>query len=355
MRGIPIKSITVAASALLAMMQPAIADDYKWWPWPVEDWSSGTKNMVDYIPLEKASKRWNICVLVPHMKDTWWVAIDYGLVSEAKRLGVKLTVLEAGGYGNLARQVAQYDDCLALGADAVIISAISQSGMTKKVKQGKDRGVVQIALANPIPEAQVDAHVLNDPEMGGFIGGTQALDYLKTFKDPKVVVLPGPSGAGFAEAAAAGFERSVKNSGVKVLDVKYGDLGKSEQLRLVEDVLQAYDRIDLIFGSAVTAEVASGAIENAGRSNEVKVATWYSNAATLTGVRNGEVYSATVEWPVAMAEVAVDLAVRKLEGKGGDYRELRPVLEALTNKNIDSVDLHRGYAPDGFKPVFSVE
>ncbi|KQU86373.1 hypothetical protein ASD00_31270 [Ensifer sp. Root31] len=341
--------------AAVATVTAAAADDYKWWPWTVEDWSTGSKRMVDFVPPEKAVKRWHICAILPHMKDSWWVAIDYGLVAEAERLGVKLTVFEAGGYGNLVRQVAQYDDCLAIGADAIIVSAISQAGVTKKVQEGKSKGVVQIALANPIPDAPVDAHVLNDPEMGGYIGGTQALKYLKTIKEPKVVVMPGPAGAGFAEAAAAGFAKAVQSSNVKILDVKYGDLGKSEQLRLVEDALQTYDHIDMIFGAAVTAEVAGGAIEDAGRGGEVKVATWYSSAAILDGIKNGDVYAATVEWPVAMAQVAVDLAVQKLEKSGGQYGEVRPVLEALTVENIGSVDLRRAFAPEGFQPIFSVE
>jgi len=42
---------------------------------------------VEYVPLEKASKPWKICVSFPHMKDAYWLGVDYGVVEEAKRLG----------------------------------------------------------------------------------------------------------------------------------------------------------------------------------------------------------------------------------------------------------------------------
>jgi ribose/xylose/arabinose/galactoside ABC-type transport system permease subunit len=45
---------------------------------------------VKYSPLEKADKKWNICVSFPHMKDAYWLAVDYGVAEEAKELGVTM-------------------------------------------------------------------------------------------------------------------------------------------------------------------------------------------------------------------------------------------------------------------------
>ena len=41
---------------------------------------------MDYQPLDKASKVWDICVSFPHMKDAYWMAVDYGVVAESERL-----------------------------------------------------------------------------------------------------------------------------------------------------------------------------------------------------------------------------------------------------------------------------
>ena len=92
--------------------------------------------VTEYSPLAKASKPWNICVLFPHMKDTFWVAVDYGVVEEAKRMGVNLTLYQAGGYENLPKQLAQFDDCLAGNFDAIVIGPISEAGLDKQFAKG---------------------------------------------------------------------------------------------------------------------------------------------------------------------------------------------------------------------------
>ena len=49
--------LLVAVFCLGGLTQ-AWGDDAKpWWPFPIEDWSSGKGVKVDYVPLEKASKK----------------------------------------------------------------------------------------------------------------------------------------------------------------------------------------------------------------------------------------------------------------------------------------------------------
>ena len=67
-------STAVAAWGLLASSGASAAD---WWPAKVYNFDSGSQQTVEYTPLPKASKPWNVCVLFPHMKDTFWVAADY--------------------------------------------------------------------------------------------------------------------------------------------------------------------------------------------------------------------------------------------------------------------------------------
>src|SRR5256886_6547731 len=116
----------VAGFVLLALavglVAPAPAQEKPWWPFPVEDRDppfnmEGKKVKKDYSPIDHAAKKWNMCVSFPHMKDAYWIAVDYGVVSESRRLGVKLQLVEAGGYTNLAKQVSQIEDCVAQGAN----------------------------------------------------------------------------------------------------------------------------------------------------------------------------------------------------------------------------------------------
>jgi protein TorT len=100
----------VAAGAALALAGAgAYAQGKKWYPFSVEehnppfDMASPVKDVM-YSPLEKAEKKWNICVSFPHMKDAYWLAVDYGVSEEAKDLGVTIHLVEAGGYTNLSER-----------------------------------------------------------------------------------------------------------------------------------------------------------------------------------------------------------------------------------------------------------
>ena len=95
---------------------------------------NGPVEKIEYTPLTKADKKWNICVSFPHLKDPFWVAVDYGVAMEAKDLGVTMHLVEAGGYTNLSKQISQIEDCVASGAQAMVIAAISYDGLNKAVE-----------------------------------------------------------------------------------------------------------------------------------------------------------------------------------------------------------------------------
>ena len=158
-------SAAVLAGAIFAgtMSDKAQAEE-QWWPFKANDWVGDTATAVDYVPLspDEVTKKWHLCVLVPHMKDSVWVSINYGHVREARRLGVQLTVFEAGGYPNLTRQLAQYDDCVALGVDAIVFSAISEEGLTRKVQAGRETAPVSLVDVLPTVLEWVGVEPLND-------------------------------------------------------------------------------------------------------------------------------------------------------------------------------------------------
>src|SRR5690606_14606390 len=150
---------------------------HKWLPFEVVDREGG--QVVSYTPLEKASKKWHVCILFPHVTDIAWVSAAYGVIEEARRLGVKATLLEAGGYTGLVKQVAQDDDCVSLGADAIILSVVTEAGLAAKIKEGKERGITQVALINPVLDAPVDSKIFVDYGDLAAFEGKYLADYYK--------------------------------------------------------------------------------------------------------------------------------------------------------------------------------
>ena len=70
----------VMLTGLGSAVLPASAESDQWWPMKVVDLTSGKPIEVGYTPVDKATKAYSICVLLPHMKDSYFVALAYGIV-----------------------------------------------------------------------------------------------------------------------------------------------------------------------------------------------------------------------------------------------------------------------------------
>src|SRR5260370_25163236 len=109
----------VTGLVLAAAIAPAAAET-PWFPMKVYDASSGTPKPAEYTPLPKAEKPYKLCVLFPHMKDSFRVAVAYGIVKQAEAMNVNMTLYEAGGYENLPKQLSQFDDGMATAPNRII-------------------------------------------------------------------------------------------------------------------------------------------------------------------------------------------------------------------------------------------
>jgi protein TorT len=355
------RKLGVYLAACTAMMTGmainARADN--WYPYPAQKIeppfaADGKSVDVEYRPLDKAEKPWNICVSFPHMKDAYWLGVAYGVVQQAKELGVALNVLDAGGYTELAKQISQIEDCVASGAEAVVIGAISFDGLNNLVSEITKKGIPVIDVINGISSPNVTAKSLVSFYTMGFETGAYLAQKHPAGGEPaKVGWFPGPAGAGWVEAANKGFLEAVKGSSLEILDPKFGDTGKEAQLKLVEDVLQAEPDVKYIAGTAVTAEAAQGLIRERGLKGEVELLAFYMTPGVYEGIKRGFIAASPADSMVIQGRIAIDQAVRALEKK--DFiKHVGPKIFVLDSETIGSVEKDTILPPDGFKPQFTV-
>lgn len=348
-----------ALASATSLAFPVLAQG-AWFPYPAEEVTpafaaDATASPVEYVAVDKAEKPWNICVSFPHMKDAYWLGVDYGVIEEAKRAGVKLNVVDAGGYGELPTQISQIEDCVAGGAQAVIIGAISYDGLNSVVKDISAKGVPVIDVINGMSSPDIAAKSLvSFWTMGNETGKYLAAKHPAGSPEVTVGWFPGPAGAGWVEAANTGFMEAVKGSAVKVLEPRYGDTGKEAQLKLVEDVLQANPDISYIAGTAVTAEAAQGLLRERGLTGKVGILSFYLTPGVYSGIERGFIEASPADSMVIQGRIAVDQAIRILEGK--EYiKHVGPKIFVLTKANIAETSRAAVLPPAGFQPVFSVK
>jgi protein TorT len=340
-------SVTIGATSLRAQ------------PWTVNTWDppfnyKNPPKSVEYTPIEKASKKWHLCVAFPHLKDPYWMATDYGVVDQAKKTGVAITLVEAGGYPNLDKQIEQIKDCVAAGADATLVGTVSFDKLTPTVV-GLSEKVPVLGTVNNIEDDGIAAKSGVDwTDMGAAAGVYLAKMHPKGSKSARIAWLPGPETAGWVKFTSEGFHKAIADSAVTIVTTKYGDTGEEIQLKLVEDVLEEFPDIDYIVGNALAIEAAMGVVAKRKLEDKVKLVADYFTPGIYRGIKRGKIFGAPTDSAVLQGRLSVDQAVRILEKK--DYlRHIGPKIFVVDQTNVSTFAVDDSLAPPTFQATFKVE
>ena len=306
----------------------------------------------DYTPLSRAARPWRLCVLYPHLKDAYWLSVNFGMVEEARKLGVAFDVFEAGGYPNLSRQIEQLQGCAAAEFDAVILGAVSYDGLTPTVQAIAATKPV-IAAVNDINDAGITAKAsVPWREMGAAAGRVVSMAHPKGSAPVRIAWFPGPEGAGWVRFVEEGFRAEIANSSASIVTTRFGDTGLEQQVLLVEDVLDQVADLDYLVGSGPMAEAAVSILRARGLSGQVQVVSTYMSHAVYRGIRRGKILAAPTDFAVLQGRLSVEMAVRALEGTL-TLRHAGPEIAVVDAQSIDRIGAAGSLAPASFAPVFS--
>ncbi|MCP4132398.1 MAG: TMAO reductase system periplasmic protein TorT [bacterium] len=326
---------------------------------PVEVWNrpfdmDSPRTEKNYIPLRKVSKKWNICVFFPHMKDHYWLAVNYGVADESKKLGIGMRLFHAGGYNNLDIQVNQVKEHATSGVDGVVIAAISYDGLNEIVSELHKKKIPVIDLVNGMSTTRVSAKSLvSFSEMGMKAG--EYITKLHPVGGKKITIawFPGPENAGWVKAGDQGFKKAISGSVIEIAATRYGDTGKKTQQKLVEEVLDRHTNISYIVGTAVTAETSVSILRNRGLSKKIKIIAYYFTPGVYRGIKRGTILAAPTDSAVIQGRIAIDQIVRILEKKKYS-KQVGPKIYIVDQNNINSFNRETSLAPGGFRPNYTV-
>jgi protein TorT len=347
-------------AVMLALTVSTVHAEKAWYPVEVDVWNPPFNDQRQreqklYTPLEKAQKKWRICVFIPHLKDDYWLGVNYGLIHEARRLEVSLSIFEAGGYDQLEVQRRQIENAIAENSDGLIIGAISLDGLNDLVKKASDKGIPVLDLINGISSPHKAARAAVSFWDMGFQAGSYLHRLQQNSGQPlKLAWFPGPEGAGWVQAGDAGLRKAIEGGAIEILDSRYGDTGSASQAKLIEASLSQYaDDLDCVVGTAVTAEAAVKILRRRGLADRIKILSYYYSPSVHRGIRRGDITAAPSDLTVLQARIAVDVMVRIRE-KRDYYKHVAPRVTVVDRENIRSWDTSTTLAPRGFRPIFSI-
>ena len=354
----PVTRVLCLALIVIGLYLPShVSSDTPTWDletWAIPfDYSSPTQ-AIKYQPLDTASKKWRICASYPHLKDSYWLSVNYGMVEEAKRLGVALQVVEAGGYPNLQRQINQITACSANSTDILIVGTVSFDGLSETILQITEN-IPVVSVVNDIADPGIAAKVgVSWTTMSQIIG--QHLAKLHPIGSPtiKVAWFPGPETSGWVPFVEKGFRSALRKSSAEIVVTKYGDTGKEIQLILIEEALEERPDIDIIVGSAVTAEAAVSVLRDQQLTEQIHILADYYTHAVYRGIKRNRIIAAPTDFPVMQGRMGIEQAVRVLEGKL-IVKHAGPAIKLVDIHNVDEIGSSESLAPAMFTPTFIVK
>jgi len=322
--------------------------------------ASGRVRNERYPMAARASKPWRIAFLFPHLKDPYWIGCNYGLVSEARRLGIAVDVLPADGYDDLVGQLRQMDDAIAARYDAIVLSPLSLTANNASIAKARAAGIAVFELANDSTSNDLTIKVTTSLKGMGFDATQWAIrDAQKRgLKVINIALLPGPMDAGWVKGEVEGTLEAVRKAPitVNVVDIKYGDSDRIVQSQLAAQLLAEHGKsLDYVLGCTGCAPAAVLPVKEAGLSGKVRIVAYDLTREIVGLIRTGSISASADTKGVSQARVVTNAAVNFLEHRTQKTPHTILVKLGLVDRStLARYPLDASTAPDGYTPVLSV-
>lgn len=306
--------------------------------------------VTDYPRPPKPAKAYRIGIALPHLANPHFVGQAYGYLDEAAALGLQVTMLEAGGYQYLDKQVAQIEDLVASKVDAIILVAVSGPGTVGAVEDAVAAGIPVINVNVMTDSDKVVTRVRSDDDVIGRMHADFMGERLRGAGN--VVMLRGAPGTSWAEIRGNAFKARLAEQfpDVTIVGEQYSQSTPADGLRLMEDFLQTYPQIDGVYNGADTTAVgAAQAVLAAGRKGKVVMTATDFQVDTEKFIREGVITASVLQQTVTMGRWAVRAAVNHLEGRTVPATLFTNQVLATTD-GLAALDLSGVRAPEGWTP-----
>ncbi|MFE0523149.1 substrate-binding domain-containing protein [Streptomyces sp. NPDC058954] len=264
------------------------------------------------------------------LNNPFFVQIRSGAQAEAKKLGVDLTVTDA--QNDASQQANQLQNFTSSSLGAIIVNPVDSDAASNSVKAADKAKIPVIAVDRGVNKANVDALVASDNVKGGELAARTIGE--KLGGKGKIVILQGQAGTSAARERAAGFAAGLKAyPGIQVVAQQPADFDRTKGLDVMSNLLQAHPDVQGVI--AANDEMALGAIKALGSKagKSVQVVGFDGTPDGLKAVEGGTLYASVAQQPSQLGRIAVDNALKALQGKKVEETVKVPV-KVVTKQNV---------------------
>jgi ABC-type sugar transport system substrate-binding protein len=290
-------------------------------------------------------------VSMPNVKGPWFTPVLYGISDEARKLGYDVVIQDAGGYGNVDKQVSQFQNLVVQKVVAILIDPANPASFNGAVKQAGAAKIPVIGAGSPIVASDVEASAAASSSHCNV--GHELAKGAKTLlpNGGTIAILAGPAGAFWASDRLRCFKEDIAGTNLKIVAEQTSEQDPAVALSLANDFLQRFPKVDMLYGADDTYGVgAARAAQGAQKCGKVKVMFAVLGEAAEEMMRAGCADYVVAQQPVVIGRSAVRMMDALVKGKPLEKRKDEVPLIPVTMANLNSLDKSGMQAPKGWTP-----
>lgn len=261
-----------------------------------------------------------IAYTLPDLSNTYFVEVSNGVKARAEELGMDLIIHD--GKSDVANQITAFENFIAQGVDAIIVSPLDEKALEPSVKAAKEAGIVVIAANQNVEGSQA---FLTVPEYEyGFTIGENAGQWIKDKLNgtAEVAIFDYPELETII-ARGDGIQEGILSVAPDAKIVARQSANNPEKgMAAMENILQAHPDVEVLVcvndaGALGAYEVIVGANK---ASDRFYIGGLDATQEAIAKIKEGTIYRATVDiQPFESGKMFVDTALKVKES--GDIAE----------------------------------
>ena len=290
-------------------------------------------------------------VSMPNVKGPWFTPVLYGISDEARKLGYDVVIQDAGGYGNVDKQVSQFQNLVVQKVVAILIDPANPASFNGAVKQAGAAKIPVIGAGSPIVASDVEASAAASSSHCNV--GHELAKGAKTLlpNGGTIAILAGPAGAFWASDRLRCFKEDIAGTNLKIVAEQTSEQDPAVALSLANDFLQRFPKVDMLYGADDTYGVgAARAAQGAQKCGKVKVMFAVLGEAAEEMMRAGCADYVVAQQPVVIGRSAVRMMDALVKGKPLEKKKDEVPLIPVTMANLNSLEKSGMQAPKGWTP-----
>ncbi|WP_017872662.1 substrate-binding domain-containing protein [Candidatus Caldatribacterium saccharofermentans] len=263
-----------------------------------------------------AEKNYFIPMISKGFQHQFWQAVKSGAEKAAKDYGVTITFEGPESEAMVDKQIDMLQAALAKKPDALCLAALDAKAVIPYVEKAKEMGIPVICFDSGVESDIPVTTVATDNLKAAAYAADKMAELIGGEGEVALVVHDQTSRTGIERRD--GFVNRIKEAypKIKIVDIQYGGGDHLKSTDLAKAIIQAHPNLKGIFGANEGSAIGViNAVKELGKVGQIVVIGYDSGKQQIDAILEGVMAGAITQNPVGMGYMAVEAAIKAIEGK----------------------------------------